>query len=206
MKSVVILADGEFPSHTVPLNILRNTETIICCDGAAAKLMHFGIIPTAIVGDMDSLDPKLQQKHKDLIHRNADQETNDLTKAFEYSLTLKPDKIIILGATGAREDHSLGNISLLSLFLDNADAELEMFTNTGRFIAIKTTSTIHLPIGSQVSVFSLDTEISISSQGLRYPLNNVLFDSWWKGTLNETAEESFTLNFNSGRVLLYMAY
>ena len=206
IKPILILADGEFPSHPVPLNFLGTASTIICCDGAAAKLIHYGITPDAIVGDMDSLDLQLQEKYKDLIHKDSNQDNNDLTKAFEYSLTLKPEKVIILGATGAREDHAIGNISLMSLFLNIADIELEMFTNTGRFIAIKTTATIHTPTGSQVSVFSLDTDIAITSRGLRYQLKNVSFDSWWKGTLNETTEESFSLSFKSGRVIVYIAY
>jgi len=206
MKNVLILADGEFPAHIIPLRVLEGTGTIICCDGAATKLINYGIIPSAIVGDMDSLDPEMQERYKGLIHRDSDQETNDLTKAFEYSLTLKPDKIIILGATGAREDHTIGNISLMSHYREKANIELEMYTDNGRFIAIKSTAKTSLPVGSKVSIFSLDTDIKIVSEGLRYPLNNVIFDSWWKGTLNETTKESFTLSFSSGRVILYIAY
>jgi len=206
MKNVLILADGEFPAHIIPLRVLEGTGTIICCDGAATKLINYGIIPSAIVGDMDSLDPEMQERYKELIHRDSNQETNDLTKAFEYSLTLKPDKIIILGATGAREDHTIGNISLMSHYREKTNIELEMYTDNGRFIAIKSTAKISLPVGSKVSIFSLDTDIKIVSEGLRYPLNNVIFDSWWKGTLNETTKESFTLSFSSGRVILYIAY
>ena len=198
--------DGDFPSHRVPLNILENAGTIVCCDGAAAKLISYGIIPNAIVGDMDSLSLELQQRHKELIHRDDNQETNDLTKAFEYTLLLKPDKIFILGATGAREDHTLGNISLISQYQERTDAEIEMYTNCGKFIAINKTSTILLSPGSQISIFSLDTNTRIVSQGLKYPLNDVVFDSWWKGTLNETTKASFTLSFQSGRVIIYAAY
>ncbi|MEN6618674.1 MAG: thiamine diphosphokinase [Rikenellaceae bacterium] len=206
MKNVLILADGEFPTHPVTLGILKNSDTIVCCDGAAAKLISYGVIPKAIVGDMDSLDAGLQKKYKALIQQDSDQETNDLTKAFEYSLTLMPDKIIILGATGAREDHTIGNISLISNYRERIDIEIEMYTNSGKFIAINTSTTINLPVGSQVSVFSLDTNTTIISKGLKYPLNNVVFDSWWKGTLNETTEDSFTLDFQSGRVIIFIAY
>lgn len=206
MKNVLILADGDFPSHPVPLNILENAGTIVCCDGAASKLIAHGILPTAIVGDMDSLQPDLQKIYEGLIHRDCDQETNDLTKAFEYALSLKPDKISIMGATGAREDHTLGNISLLSQYRERTDAEIEMYTNCGKFIALNKSATIFLDPGRPVSIFSFDTSTRIVSQGLKFPLNNVVFDSWWKGTLNQTTEESFTLNFQSGRVIVYMAY
>lgn len=206
MKTILIIADGDFPTHTIPLKILNKAETIICCDGAAKKLIHYGIVPTAIIGDMDSLGQDLKVIYHDLIHMDPDQETNDLTKSVDYALSLKPDKIIILGATGAREDHTIGNISLLSLYKEKTSADLEMYTNNGRFIAINSSSRISLPVGSYVSVFSLDTDIKIESHGLKYPLKGVVFDAWWKGTLNETTEEFFNLNFNSGRVIIYIPY
>jgi thiamine pyrophosphokinase len=206
MKTVLIIADGEFPTHAIPLKLLDNAETIICCDGAAKKLIQYGIVPAAIVGDMDSLEQNLQVTYRELIHQNYNQETNDLTKSFDYALSLNPDKLIILGATGAREDHAIGNISLLSLYRERAGIDIEMFTNNGRFIAVHTTSTINIPAGSYVSIFSLDTNITIESLGLKYPLKGVVFDAWWKGTLNETTEESFTLTFKSGRVIIFIPY
>src|SRR5664279_2824875 len=156
MKSIVIFADGAFPVHPLPLGILRDSGDIVCCDGAAAKLISYGILPSAIVGDMDSLEPDLQRRYKVLIHKNPDQETNDLTKAFEYTLSLNPDKIIILGATGDREEHTIGNISLISHYREQADIEIEMYTDNGKFIAINKTSTIRTPAKSQISVFSLN--------------------------------------------------
>jgi len=92
------------------------------------------------------------------------------------------------------------------LYRERAGIDIEMFTNNGRFIAVHTTSTINIPAGSYVSIFSLDTNITIESLGLKYPLKGVVFDAWWKGTLNETTEESFTLTFKSGRVIIFIPY
>ncbi len=52
----VLLANGDFPRHPVPLTILRRAGSLICCDGAAANLPA-GIEPDAVVGDGDSLPP-----------------------------------------------------------------------------------------------------------------------------------------------------
>ena len=35
---VVIVANGEFPVHPVPLEVLRNAPQLVCCDGAITKL------------------------------------------------------------------------------------------------------------------------------------------------------------------------
>ncbi len=206
MDEIVILANGDFPSHPIPLEILRSGRRIVCCDGAAKNLLDAGIFPTVIIGDMDSLDSNIQDRYSERIIKVTCQETNDLTKAFNHSLTLQPSGIFILGATGFREDHTLGNISLLSQYKDNSNIKVEMFTDSGKFIPISSTHKFYAPKGSSVSVFSLDSGITIKSSGLEYPLDEVVFDSWWKATLNTSVQNHFTLRFKSGRVIVFIGY
>ena len=206
MKEIVILADGDFPKHKIPISILKNAEYVICCDGAAANLLAHSSVPDAIAGDLDSIPEKIRQQYSSIIHSSPDQETNDLTKAVILAMEKHPQKITILGATGKREDHTLGNISLLSQYKEQYGISIEMFTDYGRFIPINRTSEFDVPVGSQVSIFSLDTNIRIKSHGLDYPLDNVRFDSWWKATLNRVNNTPFTLEFESGRVIVYTAY
>lgn len=206
MNRVVILANGEFPSSEEPLQILRSASTVICCDGAAAKLIEFGRYPDYIVGDMDSLSPSLQESLRPLIHRSSCQETNDLTKAFNLAETLSPSEIIILGATGLREDHTLGNISLIMDYSARVACPVEMRTDFGRFISIKESSTLACKAGQQISIFAFDPALKIKSAGLKYPTDSVIFDSLWKGTLNEASGESFTLTLSHPcSVLLFFA-
>ena len=54
--SIVIVADGKFPEHEIPLRALADADIVVCCDGAATKVDLHGIIPTAIVGDLDSVE------------------------------------------------------------------------------------------------------------------------------------------------------
>ena len=54
---------------------------------------------------------------RQILHRISDQETNDQTKAVNFLLAQGKRRIAIIGATGNREDHTLGNISLLSDYL-----------------------------------------------------------------------------------------
>ncbi len=206
MREYIILADGEFPKGNRPLEKLTNSDNIICCDGAAEKLTEAGISPAAIVGDIDSLSEQYQQKYRDIIFRSDCQQTNDLTKAVNYTLKLNPSKIIILGATGLREDHTLGNISLLYDYSLISDVPVEMWTNSGVLTPLCKGRVINASKGTQVSVFSLDTNLRIKSQGLKYPLDDVIFDSWWKATLNECTGDNFELIFEKGRVIVYTAY
>ena len=206
MKSYVILADGEFPKHPAAVELLRSASGIVCCDGSATKLIENGFVPYAIVGDMDSLNNDIQQQYREIIHRDPDQETNDLTKAFEYTLTLSPDRIFILGATGLREDHTLGNISLLTSYSEKTGVPVEMCTDYGKFLSIEGDVEISMKKGDQISLFALDPQTRIISEGLKFPLKEVIFDSWWKGTLNEVSSDTVKLRINMGKVIVFQPY
>src|SRR5674476_421694 len=100
-----IVADGTFPKHEIPLDYLKKAQRIVCCDGSASSLILAGMEPVAIVGDMDSLSDDLANRFADRIFRDENQDTNDLTKVVEWCRENNFRDIIIVGATGKREDH-----------------------------------------------------------------------------------------------------
>jgi len=203
MKTV-ILANGTFPTHPVPLARLRDAELIVCCDGAAEKLVAQGFEPGIIIGDLDSVTPELKERYRNILVQDSDQETNDLTKAVNWCIAAGIREVAILGATGIREDHTLGNISLLADYSSMIDAV--MLTDTGSFRVYDRSVTIDSHPCQQVSLFSIDPAITVTSTGLRYPLDNLRLHSWWRGTLNEAAAERFSLDFKGGQVLVYQRY
>ncbi len=200
----VILANGNYPTHPVPLASLHDAELIVCCDGAAEKLVAHGLEPGIIIGDLDSVSPALKKRYEKILVTDADQETNDLTKAVNWCISQGIEEVVILGATGIREDHTLGNISLLAGYCEKIDAV--MLTNTGTFRVYDRSVTIASHPGQQVSIFSIDPALIVSSSGLRYPLNSLRLNSWWRGTLNEAEDESFRLEFTEGQIIVFMEH
>lgn len=199
----VILANGEFPAHPIALSILRNSRYIVCCDGAIDKLAPTGIEPQAIVGDCDSMSSENRIKYDGIIHQIKEQETNDLTKSVHFCIERGLKNIIILGATGNREDHSIGNISLLADYIDYVD-NISMISNHGVFNAIKEDTTFESTEGQQVSLFCI-TPTKISSQGLKYPIQDRVFTNWWQATLNEAKSENFTIN-TQGKTIVFRVF
>lgn len=199
---VVVLADGDFPSHPLPLFLLEQATTIICCDGSTQKLLNYGKEPHIIVGDMDSILPDLLKRFDDRIIRSSCQETNDLTKAVQFCIQKAFPHIHILGATGGREDHTIANISLIADYAQHL--QVEIITNHGIFIPLLSEATIATRPGMQLSIFCLDSDVSLQAAGLRYPVENVRFDSWWKGSLNEATGERCSFTFDKGRLLLFI--
>ncbi len=201
-KPVTILANGRFPESGLALGYLNNAGRIVCCDGSVIKLIEYGLEPWAIAGDLDSVPKDLSQKYNERLHHSDDQETNDLTKAVRYCIKQGITDIVILGATGLREDHTLGNISLLADYAESVS--VKMVTDYGIFIPVIPGLDISSWPGQQVSVFAIDKGMRISSTGLKYPLNQIELQNWWMGTLNECTGDSFSLSFDHGRALVFL--
>ena len=200
----IILADGAFPEHEIPLGYLRNAEKIICCDGSVDNLLLAGLIPDAIVGDLDSVSVKVKEEYADRLFPDRDQETNDLTKAVRWCVGENYNDLVILGATGKREDHTLGNISLLAEYA--REVEVMMVTDTGILRPFLKSCEIKSFRGQQISVFSINPETEITASGLRYPLIRKKLRNWWEATLNEATGEKIALEFVGGALIVFLQF
>ena len=200
-KRVVILANGDYPTHPKPLEKLMEAELVVCCDGGADQYIANGYVPDVIIGDGDSLSQENRIKFADRIHYIPDQETNDQTKAVKYLIEKGYTSISIVGATGKREDHTIGNISLLVEYM-RMGAEVKSYTDYGVFIACSGTRNFECRKGQQVSIFNF-TSKSLSSKGLEYPIYT--FTSWWQGTLNNCLDEEFTIHAD-GEYIVFLNY
>ena len=126
-KSFTIIADGPFLEQAL-LEATTKNRTVVALDGAANHLRAFNIKPDVILGDFDSINPASQafygihQTFKDLkdqeepyiglhgvrIVPQLDQNLTDLEKAILYCDEHQATNIIILCASGGREDQHEG--------------------------------------------------------------------------------------------------
>lgn len=197
----VVLANGEYPTAPLPLQILADAPYVVCCDGGADEYIRNGHTPNLIIGDGDSISEENRKKYGHLLHRIAEQETNDQTKAVNYLLSQGKRWIAIVGATGKREDHTLGNISLLMDYM-RAGADVRTYTNHGIFIPCRNTCTFTCQPGQQVSIINFNAR-KLHGLGLVYPLSD--FTNWWQGTLNECIGTEFTIEAE-GEYLVFLNF
>lgn len=202
-----ILADGDFPSHELSLKALREADHLYCCDASILKLEEWlgqgNTIKSKeiyVIGDGDSLGSHFWGKspiggltvH---YHNEKEQDFNDLTKAFRFALAHGESDFTFVGATGLREDHTLGNISLMLYYLGITDGHypIRMITDYGCFTPICKSATFNTFPRQQVSIFSLRPDARFSTEGLQYPVSNQGFSLWWEGTLNAALGDSFSI-------------
>lgn len=199
----IVLGNGSFPNSKQTLSWLKNPHLYkVCCDGAVEEfLKRTGNRPDAVVGDFDSISSKTAEALKYILHKVEDQEINDQTKAVNFLNSLGYHRILILGATGKREDHTLGNISLLIDYM-RMGMDVRMYTDYGAFIPCRNESHFACRTNQAVSIFNMNAK-NFRSDGLKYPLHEL--ESWWNGTLNSALDTQFVIHAE-GDYLVYIAY
>lgn len=200
----VILCSGDFPRKEYPLYLLRNADVLVCCDSRynVQRLERMGLVPDVIVGDMDSTPDTVEKKYADRLVHIPEQDDNDLAKAFIVLRGRWPEAtdIHILGAGGGSEAHTVGNLGWLMEWeragLSAAGVHVEMVSDYTTAFAISDSSELHVGCGRKVSFFTTDPTLNIKSKGLQWPLDNVVFDAWWKATLNRASQDVVSLVFD----------
>lgn len=216
MATAVIVGNGQFPKKEYPLYLLESADYVVCCDGALdTYLRHFSgrnlRRPDVVVGDMDSLSKKTAERFRDIAVKIDEQETNDQSKAFHYILEHFPDvdTIHILGATGKREDHTIGNLSLLMEYAREMRRQdcgrtvsVDIVSDWSTAFAITDSRTLDVGEGRSVSIICPDNSLNIKSEGLVWPTDNVVFDNLWQTTLNRASADRISLTFSHPSIAL----
>jgi len=200
---LVIVANGKYPTHPIPVELLKNANYIIACDGGVNNLAINGIIPDCIIGDLDSISEINKEKFKSKTIEISDQSENDLRKAINYCVENKIQDISIIAATGKREDHTIGNIFTLMKY---SNTNIKIYSDTGMFSCISDDNRIKSFKGQNISIFSSDKSIKIESKGLKYNFNKNNINSLFYGTLNESIKEYFDINISHGSVIIFQTY
>lgn len=192
----VILANGEPPYHPIPKQVLKEAPFVVCCDGA----IEWCDRADAVVGDCDSIPSWARKMHEKIIQQESEQDDNDLTKATRFCLQQGFRSLAYLGATGLREDHTLGNISLIMRYAREMGVKPVMITNYGWFepcvgkreaeTAERSRRVFPSFPGQQVSLFNFGCR-QLRTEGLLY--DGYPFTQWWQGTLNEAVGGTFVI-------------
>lgn len=206
MKAVII-SGGKSPSKDILLEAVKDADIIIGADKGCEILYEYSISPDYILGDFDSANidviNSMEASGVEKITFNKEKDFTDTEIAFELATEKGAKKILLLGVTGTRYDHSLSNIGLMlkglkkEVYVEIVDDNNKMFL-TDKNILLK---------GSKGDIVSFHaySEIvkSLTISGAKYELFN--YDlSLGDGltTSNEFVGKDIKVTFNSGILMV----
>ena len=196
---IVIIANGKYPSHPYPLEIIDKAKTIICTDGSANKLKNHGFQPTFIIGDMDSIKNIKDFTESEFIHIPR-QDNTDLEKVFDYCMKYGINKVSLLGATGIRDDLALTNMILLIQYYNKL--KIRLVTDIYTIECIKGKHTFSSFQQQTISLMAVYRVKSVTTKGLKFPLKRQSMIPSGMGLSNLSTANRFTVN-TSGKLLIF---
>jgi thiamine pyrophosphokinase len=181
MKTVVyIITGGELgdPAFLRERAASAAPAALICADGGARHLKAAGMIPTLIVGDMDSLDRGSQESYGSMgvkiIRHSREKDETDTELALREAFGMAPDEVWIWGALGGRIDHTLANLSLLVQGIERG-IEIRLIDEWCELFLVTRHTVIKGKQGQTVSFLPFMGEVSgVTLTGFEYPLTNAV--------------------------------
>lgn len=202
----LILGSGQDVPKGVPIEI-NDEVLIICADDGASLARLWGLTPTIILGDWDSLDPATinywEQQKIPLVKFPEDKDQTDLELAVDYALAEGATEVHIVGGWGTRVDHSLGNVQLLyRLALQGIPNFL--YTSTQKLSACTGTFQAQVLKGSTVSLLPISSSVhGVETEGLLYPLHDAVLKKGSTWTISNVAiAENICVRFKAGSLLI----
>ena len=193
-SSLVLIANGKKPKNKKIIEILKNAKNVICVDNGYELASELNITPSVVIGDLDSVD--INKISKDiLIIKDEDQNTNDLEKTLNYCLSKNIRDIILVGATGERDDQNLATILVSLEYIEQLN--IEILSDLYSIEFINGERDFEATPMREVSLISMDKENIITTQGLKYNLDKSKLSSATHGISNYSIGENFSISCSS---------
>jgi thiamine pyrophosphokinase len=195
---VTLAGGGPFSARDLKLALAR-APFAVAVDGGADRLLRFGVMPEAVIGDMDSISDAARARiPKDRQHLMAEQVTTDFDKALR--LTDAPF-VLALGFAGARMDHGLAAFSTLA-----AQRGRPCILIGPQDLAFAAPPRLRLSLkpGDPVSLFPF-ARITGTSEGLEWPIAGIGFAPDGRiGTSNRAVAARVDLTFDRPGMLVIL--
>ena len=204
-RSALVVGNGEPPSRELFAACAREAELILCADGGANTASAYGFTPDYVVGDLDSVSRQskagLAADRLVLVDPEGDVGT-DGQKVLNHAVALGVTEAVLVGFTGRRTDHLLGNLSLLKTFADRI--VLRLVDDYCDIRLIDRCIRFRAALGQKISLCPLDGAAEgVTTEGLKWALRSEsLIPGVRDGISNEVVDNPVEIRVERGDLLL----
>lgn len=198
----VLFTGGAAPEYKYIKKEIKEADIIVAADSGFDTAVKMGVKPDIVIGDMDSIN------HLDILEKyppdrvlcfSEDKDKTDTELGLIYLQKNKYDEIVLIGGGGGRMDHFLGIVFLF----DKDFSPAIWYTHSTRMQKI--TGRIQVPSmkGKTVSFFPAGkSQCRMKSEGLKWPLDNLLWSRGDMGLSNIATEDPFCIEVLEGNLLM----
>jgi thiamine pyrophosphokinase len=207
MKAIVVAGGDAVPEDAAELS---GADLVIAADSGAQWIENLGVRPNLVVGDMDSIDPRLLARLRaqgvEIETQPAEKDASDAELAISRAVARGADQVVVVGALGGeRLDHELANLLLLA---DPRWHGIELRIVRGGTTAWSLDGGNRRELGEAagdlVTLLPLTGDATgVRTNGLRYPLaGETLRSGQSRGLSNEVEHVPASVSLEGGTLLV----
>lgn len=195
---VTLAGGGPFSARDLKMALAR-APLAVAADSGADRLLRLGVMPEAVIGDMDSISPQARaQIPKENQYLVGEQVTTDFDKALR---SIAAPLVLALGFAGARLDHGLAAFSTL---IARRDRRCILIGPQDLAFAAPPRLELALAKGEPFSLFPMAV-VTGRSAGLEWPIEGITFaPDGMIGTSNRVVDRRVVLEFDRPGMLVIL--
>jgi thiamine pyrophosphokinase len=206
MPRALIFVNGELTDPGATRGIIQPDDVLIAADGGARHALELGVIPTVIIGDLDSLSEAevrvFNEMGVHILRYPHNKDETDLELALHHAMKSGYQPICIVAALGGRLDQLIGNLSLLA-DPESIAADVRVDDGLTEAFFITSKATVHGKPGDTISLlpWGMPAE-GVNTDGLVYPLNKeTLLPYRTRGISNQLLADTARISLKRGTLL-----
>ncbi len=201
IKKLLIIANGQSENKTFIKTCAKEADFILALDGGADTALKAGIMPSLVIGDLDSISKNVKNKiGQEKLLKVSRQDNTDLEKGLDFARYLKVPNITIICAQGGRLDFTLSNFSSVFSYIDKA--QIVFKTSTCDIYPIKKSAKFTCTKGAKVSLIPMGNTTNLTLKNLKYLLKNATFKIGQTAVSNIALKNNFEVSFTKGQLLV----
>lgn len=186
---VLVIVGGGDVDETLMQELGKRGACLVGADGGGDVIAAAGLVPDAIIGDLDSLRDPTTWSTATRVIRIDEQDTTDFEKAV-YA-TAAP-VTVALGMTGGRFDHTLAALHVVQKH--TAARPIILVDRSDLAAAVTGSFSFSVDAGERVSIYPLEPVTFSGSTGLAFPLDGIVLAVGERiGTSNAALSGPFTI-------------
>ncbi len=202
MRRCVIVGGAKIGDYAAIRRELREDDFYIFCDGGLNHMPALGVPAHLIVGDFDS--HPLPDLDIETVVLPREKDDTDTVYAAKEALKRGFEEFLLVGVTGGRIDHTLGNLSVL-LMLDAQKKKAKIVDDYSEMEIVSETPAYVEDSFLFFSLLNISGEAAgIGIENAKYPLRDgVITCEYPYGISNEVLPgKKARISLNRGRLLL----